>query len=42
MLDGSVWRGMWIEERKVLLEKLGVAKLTLAKVEREVIRRNVR
>ena len=33
---------MWIEERKVLVEKLRVAKTTLAKVEKEVIRRNVR
>ena len=42
MLDGWVRRGMWIEERKVLMVKLRVAKSTLAKVKKEVIRRNVR
>ena len=42
MLDGWVRRGMWIEERKVLVEKLRVAKTTLAKVEKEVIKRKVR
>ena len=33
MLDGWARRGMWIEERKVLIQKLRVAKTTLAKVE---------
>ena len=42
MLDGWVRRGMWIEERKVLMEKLRVAKTTLAKMEKEVIRRTAR
>ena len=42
MLDRWVRRGMWIEERKVLMEKLRVARSTLAKLEKEVIRRNVR
>ena len=33
---------MWIEERKVLIQKVRLAKTTLAKVEKEVIRRSVR
>ena len=42
MLDGWVRRGMWIEERKVLIQKLRVAKMTLANLEKEVSWRNVR
>ena len=41
MLEGWLRRGMWIEERKVLVEKLRVAKTTLAKIGNEVIKRKV-
>ena len=42
MVNGWARRGMWIDERKVLIQKLRVAKMTLAKVDKEVIRKNVR
>jgi hypothetical protein len=42
MLDGWMRRGMWLEEKRVLIEKLRAARSRLAKVEQEVIKRRVK
>ena len=42
MLDGWVRRGMGVEDRRVLIAKLRVAWLRLAKVEQEVIKMRVK